>query len=112
MRKRNAAALARAGYKVTAFDISPHAVAWARDRFADVAGLEFVVADLFAPPEEWREAFDFVHETYTLQSLPVPLRARAFAPLARRKARRPGRCPWRSWKASAAPVWSAFPWNP
>ena len=78
----NAAALARAGYAVTAFDISPHAVAWARERFADVPGLEFVTADLFDPPEEWREAFDFVHETYTLQSLPVPLRARAFAPLA------------------------------
>ncbi len=78
----NAAALARAGYAVTAFDISPHAVAWARERFADVPGLEFVTADLFAPPEAWREAFDFVHETYTLQSLPVSLRARAFAPLA------------------------------
>ncbi len=78
----NAAALARAGYEVTAFDISPNAVEWARDRFPDVPGLEFVVADLFDPPRAWRDAFDFVHETYTLQSLPPGLRGRAFAPLA------------------------------
>lgn len=78
----NAAALARAGYEVTAFDISPRAVEWASRRFSGVSGVEFVTADLFDAPEHWRENFDFIHETYTLQSLPVSLRARAFVPLA------------------------------
>ena len=35
--------------------------------------IDFVVADLFAAPSEWREAFDLVHETYTLQALPAQL---------------------------------------
>jgi SAM-dependent methyltransferase len=76
----NAAALARAGYAVTAFDISPHAVAWARRRFGGLA-IDWRVADLLHPPEEWREAFDLVHETYTLQSLPLALREKALVRL-------------------------------
>lgn len=68
----NAAALAGQGAKVTAFDFVPSAVEWARSRFAG-SGINFVAADLFAPPAEWREAFDFVHETYTLQALPPEL---------------------------------------
>ena len=76
----NAAALARAGYAVTAFDISPHAVQWAQARFSDLA-IDWQVADLLNPPSDWREAFDLVHETYTLQSLPLSLRGRAIARL-------------------------------
>ncbi len=76
----NAAALASAGYAVTAFDISPHAVEWARRRFPD-AGVDWQVADLLNPPPEWQGAFDLVHETYTLQSLPLSLRPRAIANL-------------------------------
>ena len=68
----NAAALAGWGAKVTAFDFVPRAVEWARCRFAD-KGVTFVAADLFAAPADWREAFDFVHETYTLQALPSEL---------------------------------------
>ncbi|QKV18415.1 class I SAM-dependent methyltransferase [Oricola thermophila] len=64
----NADALARAGYVTTAFDLSEHAIGWARRRFPD-SGVEFVVADLFALPESWRGAFDLVNECYTLQSL-------------------------------------------
>ncbi|MCI4679594.1 class I SAM-dependent methyltransferase [Rhodoblastus acidophilus] len=64
----NAAALADRGAEVTAFDFVPRAVEWARSRFAGQQ-IDFRVADLFAPPPEWREAFDFVHETYTLQAL-------------------------------------------
>jgi len=77
----NAAALAGAGYDVTAFDISPKAVAWAKERFGDT-GVAFHAASLLEPPEEWFGAFDFIHETYTLQSLPLDLRARCFKPLA------------------------------
>jgi SAM-dependent methyltransferase len=68
----NAAALADRGARVTAFDFAPRAVEWAKNRFA-AKTIDFVVADLFAPPSEWREAFDFVHETYTLQALPATL---------------------------------------
>ena len=77
----NAKALADAGYDVTAFDISPRAVDWARRRFAD-SGIAFHVCNLLDAPDEWAGAFDFLHETYTLQSLPVSLRGRCFAPLA------------------------------
>ena len=42
------------------------------DRFPD-SGIEFRAADLFAPPPEWRGAFDLVHETYTLQALPAAI---------------------------------------
>ena len=45
---------------------------WAKNRFAG-KNIDFVVADLFAAPSEWREAFDLVHETYTLQALPAQL---------------------------------------
>jgi SAM-dependent methyltransferase len=68
----NAAALADRGAEVTAFDFASRAVDWARERFAR-KNIDFVVADLFAPPSAWREAFDLVHETYTLQALPATL---------------------------------------
>lgn len=77
----NAVALAGQGARVTAFDLVPRAVEWAEKRFPD-SGVAFVAADLFQPPAEWREAFDFVHETYTLQALPATLLAPARAALA------------------------------
>jgi len=76
----NAAELARRGLEVVGFDLSPSAVARARERFGDVA--ELVPGDVLAPPDAWRGAFDLVHETYTLQVLPPALRARALAQLA------------------------------
>ena len=65
----NAKCLAQAGYVVTAFDISRHAVAWARKNSASDK-ISFVVADVFDLPEEWSGAFDLVHETYNLQAMP------------------------------------------
>jgi SAM-dependent methyltransferase len=73
--------LARRGFAVTAFDVAPSAVAWARRRFPD-SRVDYLVADVLAPPEHWRGAFDFVLESYTLQVLPPELRpvaARAIA---------------------------------
>ena len=78
----NAEALAAAGYDVTAFDLSQTAVDWAKKRFAD-SPVRYQSADLFNLPDEWTGAFDLVHETYTLQAMKTPERARAFAPLAR-----------------------------
>jgi SAM-dependent methyltransferase len=72
----NAAALAGQGAEVTGFDLVLRAVEWARARFPD-SGIHFCAADLFDPPKDWFEAFDFVHETYTLQALPLELLAPA-----------------------------------
>jgi SAM-dependent methyltransferase len=69
----DAAYLSGLGWGVTAFDISPSAIATARRRFPTVPA-DFRVADLFNPPEEWAGRFDLVLETYTTQSLPVRLR--------------------------------------
>ncbi len=80
----NAEALGQLGYEVTAFDLSPTAVAWARQRFAG-SPVTYVAADLFEAPEAWAGAFDLVHETYTLQAL-MPgkgLREKAMGHLAR-----------------------------
>lgn len=74
--------LAGLGLTVTAFDISPTAVAWCSRRFPQTS-VDYRVADLLAPPTEWREAFDFVFEAYTLQSLPPDPRAIAASNLAR-----------------------------
>jgi SAM-dependent methyltransferase len=65
--------LARRGFAVTAFDIAPSAVAWARRRFPD-SKVDYIVADVLAPPAQWRGAFDVVIESYTLQVLPPELR--------------------------------------
>jgi SAM-dependent methyltransferase len=77
----NATALAGQGARVTGFDLVPRAAEWARERFPD-SGVTFCAADLFDPPPGWRGAFDFVHETYTLQALPESLLAPARAALA------------------------------
>jgi SAM-dependent methyltransferase len=72
----NAEELVRRGMDVVAFDVSPTAVASARARFP-ASAVHYVVADLLAPPAEWRGAFDLVAETYTLQVLPPRERAAA-----------------------------------
>ena len=77
----NAVALANAGFDVTAFDLSQTAVDWAKKRNQD-AKVHFEQADLFDLPSEWIGAFDFVHETYTIQALKGGLRAAAFAEIA------------------------------
>lgn len=77
----NAAALARRGYEVTAFDVSDSAVSEARQRFSDLP-IEFATVDLLSPPAAWRRSFDLVVEVYTLQVLPPEPRAVALAALA------------------------------
>ncbi len=72
----NAALIAEAGYRVTAFDLSPTAAAWAQKRQAG-KGIDFQVGDIFRLPEAWQGHFDLVHETYNLQALPLEVRAEA-----------------------------------
>jgi SAM-dependent methyltransferase len=66
----NAYAMAGRGAKVCGFDLVPAAVDWARQRFL---AIDFRAADLFAAPDEWAQAFDFVNEIYTLQALPAEI---------------------------------------
>ncbi len=61
------------GFKVTAFDISPTAVDWARKLHADT-DIVFETCDLFKPFRGWLGAFDFVLEIYTIQPLPLIMR--------------------------------------
>ena len=65
--------LARRGFEVTGFDISPTAIEWAKKRFPQ-SNVSYHVADLFKLPNEWLVAFDFVFECYTIQALPRSVR--------------------------------------
>ena len=73
--------LARRGFAVTAFDLSPTAIERARERFPE-SSVDYRVADLLDLPEEWRERFDLVVEIRTLQSLPIAARRAAATAIA------------------------------
>ncbi len=86
----NAHAIAARGWRVTAFDLSPIAIGWAKKRFDERFGarIDFRVADLFATPPDWAGAFDLVHECYTLQALAPAAQGEAMEAIARFVARR------------------------
>ena len=44
--------------------------------------MNYVQADLLAPPGEWSRAFDFVQESYTIQAMGMELRERALRQVA------------------------------
>lgn len=69
----DAEALADLKFSVTAFDISETCIAWCRRRFPN-SPVQYLSADLFELPSDWRRQFDFVFEAYTLQVLPADLR--------------------------------------
>jgi SAM-dependent methyltransferase len=73
--------LAGRGFQVTAFDVSPNAILWCRQRFP-ASSVDYQVADLLNAPRRWHQAFDFVLEVYTLQALPRRLRTPAIAGVA------------------------------
>jgi SAM-dependent methyltransferase len=70
------------GFETVAFDVSATAVRTARRRFPE-SPVDYVVADLLDPPDEWHEAFDLVVESLTVQSLPDPPRRDAIAQVGR-----------------------------
>ncbi len=78
------------GFSVTAFDISPTAIDWAK-RVYDDGDIRFETADLFQPPAEWtwdkgtdaHGGFDFVLEIYTIQPLPMELRPKVIDAISR-----------------------------
>ncbi|HEY0429905.1 MAG TPA: class I SAM-dependent methyltransferase [Pyrinomonadaceae bacterium] len=69
------------GFDVTAFDISPTAIEWAR-RLHSNTSIKFFVADLFNPPKEWYQSFEFVLEVYTIQPLPLEMRPKVIDAIA------------------------------
>ena len=73
--------LAERGFEVTAFDISPTAIAWCQQRFPNSL-VTYTVANLFATSETWQHRFDFVLESYTIQAMPPELRAQAIPKIA------------------------------
>jgi len=73
--------LAELGFDVTAFDISPTAIEWAKRLNAD-QGIRFETGDLFQPLPGWSCAFEFVLEIYTIQPLPIELRSKAIGAVA------------------------------
>lgn len=77
----DAALLDDLDFRVTAFDISPTAIEWARRVYRD-RDIEFEVCDLFEPPREWLGRFDFVLEIYTIQPLPIELRPKVIDSIA------------------------------
>jgi hypothetical protein len=66
----------RLGFDTTAFDVAPTAIRVTKARFPD-SNVNYVVADLLIPPPEWRQAFDFVFESITVQALPPEFHAEA-----------------------------------
>ena len=79
--------LARRGFSVVAFDVSPSAIDATRRRFPE-SRVNYRVADLLRLPAHFAGAFDLVIECYTLQVLPPEARAEAAAAL--RRLPRPG----------------------
>jgi SAM-dependent methyltransferase len=74
--------LAARGFRVTAFDVAPSAVAWCCQRFP-TSSVRYETADLLNPPQNWSGAFDFVAEAYTLQVLyAAAMRSQAITRLA------------------------------
>ncbi len=61
------------GFKVSAFDISPTAIDWAKKLHKDT-DIEFRVMNLLKADPEWNGKFDLVVEVYTIQPLPLECR--------------------------------------
>jgi SAM-dependent methyltransferase len=70
--------IASRGFDTTGFDISPTAIQAARQRHPG-SPVHYTTADLLKLPAAWRQAFDLVIESNTLQALPDPPRATAIA---------------------------------
>jgi len=73
--------LAERGYRVTAFDIAPKAIAWCHRRFTS-SPVDYQVVDALQLPGAWHGQFQLIVEIYTLQALPPELRQRVSENLA------------------------------
>ena len=73
--------LANLGYQVTAFDISPTAIEWCKQRFPDSC-VNYLVADLLALDPSWQNSFDLVYECRNIQALPLKIRTQVISAIA------------------------------
>jgi SAM-dependent methyltransferase len=73
--------IASLGFRTLAFDVAPTAVELARERHPG-SPVDYVVANLLDPPPEWRERFDLVFESLTVQSMPPAVHAQAIESVA------------------------------
>lgn len=80
-RGNDAELIAARGFDTVAFDVSPAAVEQARDRYPESV-VDYRVADLLDLPGQWRQGFDLVVESLTVQSLPPKLHERAASEIA------------------------------
>jgi SAM-dependent methyltransferase len=74
--------VARLGFDTIAFDVAETAVRTCRERFPDTV-VDYRLANLLDPPGPWREAFDLVVESLTVQALPPDLHGRAIVQVGR-----------------------------
>ena len=65
--------LSAAGFEVTAFDISQSSIDWCQERFQE-SEVNYHVADLLSPRDEWKGTFDLIVEIHILQAMPEKLR--------------------------------------
>jgi SAM-dependent methyltransferase len=75
---RDSEYLASLRYRTTGFDLSATAIAMAVQRHPG-STVRYETADLLDLPARYRQAFDLVLESYTVQSLPDPPRSSAIA---------------------------------
>jgi SAM-dependent methyltransferase len=61
--------LARLGFRTTAFDFAPTAIAAARQKHP-ASEVNYLVADVLDLPSEWQHRFELVVESLTVQSMP------------------------------------------
>lgn len=61
--------LAARGFRVTAFDFAPTAIAGAKRKHPS-SEVSYLVADVLDLPDEWQHRFDLVVESLTVQSMP------------------------------------------
>ncbi len=69
------------GHRVRAFDVSPTAVDWCRQRFPQ-SEVQYKIADLLHLDPGWEPA-DFVFECRNIQALPLAVRSQAIQAIAR-----------------------------
>ncbi len=73
--------LAAKNAEVTAFDIAPSSIEWCRKRFKN-SSVNYLVADLLALDNGWRNSFDLIFESRTIQALPISIRREVIAAIA------------------------------
>ena len=95
----DAEALSRVGFQATGFDLFFNAIACCQPfpaerrrglRLTEFHGqkrfphtsVNYVVSDALKPEPVWREKFDFILESYTLQAIPEPFRQRIMSTIA------------------------------